>query len=293
MTRAPGATLSRVRRRPLLSLLGATLLFAGSLAAQTPSALPPAAAARPRGLSAAAAARSDTRGPCGRRGHAPRRGRGSGPRARATAARTPGLWRERLRILNASLPPLAERSRDSRRTDILVNSISGAVTIGLGFVFSPLDDGSPHPAQILLWSQGGLLLAQGLAALAFPPARERLSDEFAAMPQNSVRLRHARVRFGEEALDRMAADGARRRVINAVVGIAAALIPVGVIYSDQIFNGRPWPEPPELNVIAVSISGIAVVQALVPLFTRSAEERLRDEYRSRVRMLREGAEDAD
>lgn len=281
-----------MRRRPLLPLLGATLLFAGSLAAQTPSALPPppppdpaafppppppdpAPAAAPAPASPPVADVTPARAP------------------RATPLRAAGLWRERLRILNASLPPLAERSRDTRRTDILVNSISGAVTIGLGFVFSPLDDGSPHPAQILLWSQGGLLLAQGLAALAFPPARERLSDEFAAMPQNSVRLRHARVRFGEEALDRMAADGARRRVINAVVGIAAALIPVGVIYSDQIFNGRPWPEPPELNVIAVSISGIAVVQALVPLFTRSAEERLRDEYRTRVRMLREGAEDPD
>ena len=282
-----------MRRRPLLPLLGATLLFAGSLAAQTPSALPPPPPPDPAAfppppppdptptvpavvaVTPNVAAEAPARAP------------------RATAARAPGLWRERLRILNASLPPLAERSRDARRTDILVNSISGAVTIGLGFVFSARDDGSPHPAQVLLWSQGGLLLAQGLAALAFPPARERLSDEFAALPQNSVRLRHARVRFGEEALDRMAADGARRRVINAVVGIAAALIPVGVIYSDQIFNGRPWPEPPELNVIAVSISGIAVVQALVPLFTRSAEERLRDEYRSRVRMLREGSEDPD
>lgn len=279
-----------MRRRPLLPLLGATLLFAGSLAAQTPNALPPPppdpaafppppppdptpAAPAPVAVTATAAVEAPARAP--------------------RAARVPGLWRERLRILNASLPPLAERSRDTRRTDILVNSISGAVTIGLGFVFNSRDDGSPHPAQVLLWSQGGLLLAQGLAALAFPPARERLSDEFSAMPQNTVRLRHARVRFGEEALDRMAADGARRRVINAVVGIAAALIPVGVIYSDQIFNGRPWPEPPELNVIAVSISGIAVVQALVPLFTRSAEERLRDEYRSRVRMLREGAEDPD
>lgn len=292
--RAPGATFTRVRRRPLLPLLGATLLFAGSLAAQTPSALPPPPpdpAAFPPPPPPDPAPSTAVTTPVVTAPAVPPDAPARAPRA--TAARAPGLWRERLRILNASLPPLAERSRDTRRTDILVNSISGAVTIGLGFVFSPLDDGSPHPAQILLWSQGGLLLAQGLAGLAFPPARERLSDEFAAMPQNSVRLRHARVRFGEEALDRMAADGARRRVINAVVGIAAALIPVGVIYSDQIFNGRPWPEPPELNVIAVSISGIAVVQALVPLFTRSAEERLRDEYRSRLRMLREGAEDPE
>ena len=282
-----------MRRRPQLSLLGATLLFAGSLAAQTPSALPPPPPPDPAAFPPPPPPDPTPTAPAvvavtpNVAAEAPARA------PRATAARAPGLWRERLRILNASLPPLAERSRDARRTDILVNSISGAVTIGLGFVFSARDDGSPHPAQVLLWSQGGLLLAQGLAALAFPPARERLSDEFAALPQNSVRLRHARVRFGEEALDRMAADGARRRVINAVVGIAAALIPVGVIYSDQIFNGRPWPEPPELNVIAVSISGIAVVQALVPLFTRSAEERLRDEYRSRVRMLREGSEDPD
>ncbi len=269
------------------------MLFAGSLAAQTPSALPPPPPPDPAAFPPPPPPDPTPTAPAvvavtpNVAAEAPARA------PRATAARAPGLWRERLRILNASLPPLAERSRDARRTDILVNSISGAVTIGLGFVFSARDDGSPHPAQVLLWSQGGLLLAQGLAALAFPPARERLSDEFAALPQNSVRLRHARVRFGEEALDRMAADGARRRVINAVVGIAAALIPVGVIYSDQIFNGRPWPEPPELNVIAVSISGIAVVQALVPLFTRSAEERLRDEYRSRVRMLREGSEDPD
>ncbi|MFO0626590.1 MAG: hypothetical protein U0325_13330 [Polyangiales bacterium] len=305
--RRAGATFSRVRRRPLLPLLGAALLFGASLSAQTPGALPPppppdpAAYPPPPPPDAAPAPTSTAPAPATPSAPAAPDATTTTPGEAAdvlapaprAAARRPGLWRERLRILNASLPPMAERSRDARRTDILVNSISGAVTIGLGFVFSARDDGSPHPAQVLLWSQGGLLLAQGLAALAFPPARERLSDEFAAMPQNTVRLRHARVRFGEEALDRMAADGTRRRVINAVVGIAAALIPVGVIYSDQLFNGRPWPEPPELNVIAVSISGIAVVQALVPLFTRSPEERLRDEYRARIRMLREGAEDPD
>lgn len=283
-------------RRTLLPLFGAAWLFAGAVAAQAPPALPPPpppdTAAFPPPPPPDATTATPSAAPTA----------SATPAAEADAldvlrpsrpARRRGLWRERLRLLNASLPPLAERSRESRRTDILVNTISGAVTIGLGFVFSPRADGSPHPAQVLLWTQGGLLVAQGLASLAFPPARERLSDAFGLLPQATVRARHARVRFGEEALDRMAADGARRRVIGAVVGVAAALIPMTVIYSDQIFSGQPWPEPSELNVIAFAVSGVAIVQALTPLFSRSSEERLRDEYRARMRLLREGAEDPD
>jgi hypothetical protein len=191
------------------------------------------------------------------------------------------------------LPPLAERSRESRRTEILINTIAGAATVGLGFVFSEAGDGSTSLPAVLLWTMGGLQIAQGLAALAIPPARERLSDEFAALPQGTARQRHLRVRFGEEALDRMAADGARRRVIGAIVGVAAAFIPPLAIYSDQIFSGAPWPERSESTIIAFSLSGVVAIQALVPLFSRSAEERLRDEYRTRIRILREGGENQD
>lgn len=264
-------------------MCAAGVLFAGASFAQQPALPPP-----PPPPSADAFPLPPPRDPA-TLGPPPSSGALSEPGA--SRPRRPGYWRERLRLLNTALPPLAERSRESRRTEILINTLSGAVAIGLGFVFAPEGEPSPHPAQVLLWTQGGLLLAQGVAALAIPPARERLSDAFSALPQDDARARRARVRFGEEALDRMAADGARRRVIGALVGVTTAFLPMFILYSDQIFDGAPWPEPPSLNVLAFSISGVAAVQALVPLFSRSPEERLRDEYRARVRLLRDGAED--
>lgn len=284
-------------RRSLVSVCAAGVLYASGAFAQQPAALPPpppSADAYPLPPPRDPASLPPPP-PDGAARVAPPAESGlsvssdAAPRARPRR----GYWRERLRLLNASLPPLAERSRESRRTEILINSLSGAVAIGLGFVFAPDDGSGPNAAQILLWTEGGLLLAQGITALAIPPARERLSDEFSSLPQDDVRARHARVRFGEEALDRMAADGARRRVIGAIVGVTAAFLPMFILYRNQIFDGSPWPEPPALNALAFSISGIAAVQAIVPLFSRSPEERLRDEYRTRVRVLREGAEDQD
>lgn len=275
-------------RRSLILVCATGVLYAGGALAQQPAA--PVAPPPPR---ADAFPPPPPRDPAELPPPATGSLRVSTGDAPAAGSRRPGYWRQRLRLLNAALPPLAERSRESRRTDILVSSISGAVAISLGFVFATDEGDGPHPAQILLWTVGGLQLAMGLSALAFPPARERLSDEFSALPQSDARERRARVRFGEEALDRMAADGARRRVIGAVVGVTAAFLPMFILYRDQIFDSAPWPEPPALNVLAFSLSGIAAVQALVPLFSRSAEERLRDDYRMRIQQLREGAENPD
>lgn len=129
--------------------------------------------------------------------------------------------------------------------------------------------------------------------LAWTPARERLGAEFRAMPTRTAADRRARLHFGEAALDEMARDGSRRRVLSALAGVGLGLGTLGIIYSDQIFNGAPWPEPPEINYLVVGLTGISLVTNLIGVFGRSEEERLRDSYRRELQLLRDSIENPD
>lgn len=196
--------------------------------------------------------------------------------------------RERLRLLDTSLIPLGDRSRSARRTQAIVNIVIGAGLIGLGFAFSALTDSDTvSPTQALLWVQGGYTMASGTVGLLWTPTRETLSDEYSHRPRRTPHERRSLVHFGEQALDDIAADGRRRRILSSLAGAGFSLATLGILYRDQIFDGAPWPEPPAFNYLVIGLVGLSMVTTLIPLFTTSSDERMRDNYRRQLQLLRE------
>ncbi len=189
-------------------------------------------------------------------------------------------------MLDRNLLTLPERSRDSRVTSGLINLAVGAGLVGLGF--APIwGDTGPTVPQYLIWFQGGYTLAQGAVELAWAPARERLSRQYIEMPVRTAAQRRARVRFGEEALDEIAADGRRRRILTAVTSVVYGLGTLGIFYRDQIFNGEPLPSPEGLNYLVIGSIGIQSLVSIIGAFSTSSDERMRDTYQRELQLLRE------
>ncbi len=191
------------------------------------------------------------------------------------------LLRERLRLLDTSLPPLAEGSRRGRITGAVVQMATGTIVGALGFAF-PVGSGA-QDMRPWLWTLGGVAIATGVLDLAWIPARERLTTQYMQMPFATPRQRRARARFGEYALNEMSADGTRRRVLGAVAG---ALLPVGllgVMYRDPIFNGTPYTVG-AYDYVLIGFAAVGVVTSVIGLFTRSPEERLRELYWQQIHM---------
>ncbi len=201
--------------------------------------------------------------------------------------------RERLRLLDTTLVPLADRSRDARITDGIISLALGAGLVATGLVlhYTPeLSTGEVSLYEQLLWFQGGFMVTSGALSLLWPPARERLSAQYAAMPRLDAAQRRARVRFGEQALEEIAADGARRRILRSLAGAGLQLGVLGIIYRDQIFNGEALPAPEGLHYLMIGLTGVSIVTSLIGVFTRSEDERLRDSYARSVQILRDNAE---
>lgn len=252
---------------------------AAATPAQTPPAAPPAASAP---VEAPRLTPSSAELPRGGLGPLAALSEGEAPH------RAPSMTRERLRLLNATLLPLSERSREARRSEGVRNLLVGAGVMALGFLLQPGDD-RPSPFSDLLFFQGGWQAATGLAGLVIAPSRERLSEEYGRLPYRTGAQRRGRVRFGEEALEEAARDGTRRRVLQGVAGLVYGLGNLAIIYRDQIFNGAPMPEPAELNYLVIGLASVSTVYQLIDAFSRSDDERRRDNYRREVELLRETA----
>ena len=208
------------------------------------------------------------------------------PNALAAPRRRPSLVRERLRLLDAGLVPLGDRSRDARITDGIIQLAVGAAFVTLGLVL-PSDTPGVDTYQYLSFFQGGYAVAGGLTQLLWVPARERLSRAYAAMPRATAAERRARVRFGEESLEEMADDGRRRRILLPVISSVVQLGTLAVIYREQLFNGAPMPEPEAVNYLMIGLTGVTIATTLLGILSSSPEEQLRDRYRSEVDMLRQ------
>jgi hypothetical protein len=196
--------------------------------------------------------------------------------------RRSSLTRARLSLLNTTLPPLAERSRSQRVLDGVVSLVAGAGMGALAFVVpsTPSNDLRPW-----FWTMGGMQVASGLINLAWVPARETQSERFAAMPMRTAAERRARVEFGERALEDIAADGARRRVLGALGNAGSSLAMLALIYRDPLFNGTPYSFG-AYDAIVLGFTGLQVATGLLSLFSRSDDERLRDDYWQQVGILR-------
>jgi hypothetical protein len=196
--------------------------------------------------------------------------------------RRPSSLRTRLHLLNSTLPPLAERSRNQRILDSVLSLAVGAGMGALGFIVptSPGNDLRPW-----FWTIGGVSLTTGVVNLAWVPARESLTARFVAMPMRTAAERRARLEFGERAIEEIAADGARRRVLGAIGNAATSVGMLALIYRDPLFNGTPYTLG-VYDAIVLGFTGLSVVTGLLQLFTRSDDERLRDEYWRQTGVLR-------
>ena len=203
--------------------------------------------------------------------------------------RRPALIRERLRLLDARMTPLIVRGNDGRIANGIISTTIGAALVVLGFVAaSELEDSSS--ATILsasLWVQGGYQVVDGAVSLLWKPAREELPPLYRQQPRGTPHERRLAVRYGEQALEDMASDGARRRIIRTIAGTAVGLSTLGILYRDQIFDGQPMPEPSGIHYLMIGLTALSLVPNLLNLFTRSEEERLRDTYRAEIEILRE------
>jgi hypothetical protein len=195
--------------------------------------------------------------------------------------------RERLRMLDRILLPLPERSRDARLTSGLINLAVGAGLVGLGFAPIWGEGSTPSAPQALIWFQGGYNVASGAVELLWAPSRERLAREYAVMPIEDARQRRARVRFGEQSLEDIAADGRRRRVLSAVSTVAYGLGTLGIFYRAQLFDGEPLPEPVGLNYLVIGSIGIQSIVSVIGALSTSQDERLRDAYQRELQTLRD------
>jgi hypothetical protein len=103
------------------------------------------------------------------------------------------------------------------------------------------------------------------------------------LPAGTAHERRLRARFGEHALEDMAADGQRRRILGAVTGALVPVAMLAIAYRGPIFNGTPYTVGP-YDYVLIGISAVQAITSLVQLFSRSEEERLHDAYWQQIRM---------
>ncbi len=200
--------------------------------------------------------------------------------------RPPSLMRARLRMLNTLLPGIAQRSRENRVRDGIIQLAVGSGFFALGWVSFALTPAGSPPIWPYIFASSGVSVFSGILTLAWAPARERLSDEFARMPMSNSIERRARTMFGERALDDMAADSRLRRTLEGVVSITATLALLGAMYWDPIFNSAHTTR--SISVVdgfIIGLGGFSIITSIVSMFARTEEERLRDAYHQHVRVL--------
>lgn len=205
------------------------------------------------------------------------------PAAALPEPRRASLTRARLRLLDASFAGLAARSSSQRILDGIVAIGAGAVMAGSTFVIPATTGGTD--IRLWLWATSGYLGLQGIVNLAWAPARERMAREYEALPVATAAQRRARMRFGEHALDEIAADGQRRRILAGIANIAATGGLLTVAYSDAIFNGAPHTFS-LTDAVVLTYGGVAVILHVVQMLSQSEEERLRNAYFQQLQMLR-------
>jgi hypothetical protein len=201
----------------------------------------------------------------------------------------PSMLSERLRLLDATLQPLATTTSGGHVAIGLLSLGAAAGLTTLGFV---LPEVTPDASLIgnMLFVQGTHALANGILALVWVPARVQLPPTYVRMPRETVAQRRARARAGEAMLNAMATDGARRHVVTGVIHVTFSVLSPTLVYADQIFGGAPMPQPVALNYVILGTAVIATVTQIADLFKRTEEERIRDTYRAEVARLRaEGA----
>ncbi len=193
------------------------------------------------------------------------------------------LTRARLRLLDASFIGLDARSRGQRILDGALSIGAGGGLVAAAFALPSTSGGTS--LQPWLWATSGYLALQGIVNIAWAPARERLSVEYQQLPRRTAAQRRAQVRFGERAMDEIAADGQRRRILSGLGNIAMTAGILTAAYADPIFNGAP--RTLGLNdAVVLTYGGVSVVMHVIQMLSSSDDERLRNAYFQQVELLR-------
>jgi hypothetical protein len=216
---------------------------------------------------------------------------GAGVNGAASGSTTPAprrvsLARARMRLLDASYAGLASRSGGQRVLDGIVSIGAGGVIFATSWLIPrTMSAGVTTDLHPWLWATSGYLALQGIVNLAWAPARERLSRQYSEMPTQTAAQRRERMRLGERALDEMAADGHRRRILGGIANIAATTGLVLIPYAPAIFNGTPQ-QLGLTDAVVMAYGGVSVLFSVIQMFSQSEEERLRNAYYQQVELIR-------
>ncbi len=180
---------------------------------------------------------------------------------------------DRLRMLDASWNVLGAQGLNY--TNSVLSLIVGAAQVVVGGVF--LEVGPPWDfiAPIFMVT-GGVQVARTIVVdFILRPNPQPIALEYMAMASGTREQRLARLRFGEEQLERLADQSATLRYVDSGINIAGA----GALVA-AYFGIRPsGTDFDPIELIFFIGPAISLVMAVVNLFSRSNAEQRWDAYR--------------
>lgn len=180
---------------------------------------------------------------------------------------------DRLRMLDASWNVLGAQGLNY--TNSVLSLIVGAAQVVIGGVF--LEVGPPWDfiAPIFMVT-GGVQVARTIVVdFILRPNPQPVGLEYMAMSSGTRQERLARLRFGEEQLERLADQSATLRYVDSGINVAGAGALVAAYFAMRP-SGTDF-DPVEL--IFFVGPAISLVMAVINLFTPSNAERRWDAYR--------------
>ncbi|MBX3274092.1 MAG: hypothetical protein KF729_27750 [Sandaracinaceae bacterium] len=268
---------------PLLVL--ALLALAGPAAAQqglggrlddptgrTPTRARAAPSEAPAAPPATGGARSDAEvpapPPAGYRVEVPEPPGVDGPRSETDARIS-----DRLRMLDASFNILGAQGLNY--TNAVLSLIIGSAQVVVGSVFLEIGPPWDFIAPIFMVTGGVQVLRTIVVDFILRPNPQPVALEYLSMRSGNRAERLARLRFGEQQLERLAEQSAILRYVDTGFNVAGAAALVGAY-----FGMRPDGDFQEFELIFFIGPAISLVMAIVNLFSASNAERRWEAYRT-------------
>ena len=182
---------------------------------------------------------------------------------------------DRLRMLDASWNVLGAQGLNY--TNAVLSLIVGAAQVVIGGVF--LEIGAPWDfiAPIFMVTGGVQVARTIVVAFILRPNPQPVALEYLGMRSGTREERLARLRFGEEQLERLADQSATLRYVDSGINVAGAGALVAAYFAMRDSSGLGDFDPVEL--IFFIGPAISLVMAVINLFTPSNAERRWDAYR--------------
>jgi hypothetical protein len=191
--------------------------------------------------------------------------------------RIPSRISARLRVLDRDYTALSVGG-SSGVVDGILSIVMGGISIALGAVVP--DTANDYATYLYIFGAGGV--AHGIVELLVTPDPVDPALIFAHMPMRDVEEVKARLRYGEESLEKLADRASLSRILEGSIDIATgvAFIPFYLGPRDYALTGD------YLDIVMMTAALIRVVTGVATLIIRSEPERrwsaysdLRDELR--------------